>query len=555
VAIPRQPGELPAPELASALTTILRVVLVSMPLLLLFLIVQPEYSRRWVAIVGAMCALAGVTFLLHRLGSTRLAALVQVLGLWIVMTTSALTAGGTAGLALWFFAVLVLITGLFFGSRAGAVATAVAVLTALVILLIELGGWLPWPPLPYTPTARWISLVLVLAFMSGLQWFATRTIARALERSRQQATEHQRTEESLRRAMERAEALVHSIDGIVWEADATTFVFTFVSPQAERLLGYPCSRWLSEPGFWKDHIHAEDREHAVAYCLACTAQMRAHDFEYRMIAADGGEVWLRDLVSVEAEAGRPKTLRGIMVDVTERKRAEHALRTSESQLRALSARLESAREEEGRRIAREIHDELGGTLTALKWSLDSVVKSLSEPVHPWNSTQVHKTVPAMLDLVESTMTTVRRIAADLRPAVLDDLGVIAAIEWQVRQFESRTGIECGFYSEAGAPELDRERGTAVFRILQEIMTNVLRHAHATYVSVAIRREGETFVLEVRDNGRGIAADALASPQSLGLLGMRERALLAGGEVQIQGAAGGGTTVLVTIPLQETVAAG
>jgi two-component system, NarL family, sensor histidine kinase UhpB len=554
VAIPSQPGELEGTELASALTTILRVALVSMPLLLLLLFVQPEYSWRWITIVAAMYALAGVTFSLHRLGFTRGAALIHVVGLWCVITISALTAGGTGSLALWFFGVFVLITGLFFGPRAGFAATAVAIVTALILLLLELRGSLPWAALPYTAGARWISLVIVLAFMSGLQWFATHTIATALERSRQQAAEHRRTEESLRRAMERAETLVHSIDGIVWEADASTFVFTFVSPQAERLLGYPCSRWLSEPGFWKDHIHPDDRDHALAYCLACTAQMRAHDFEYRMIAVDGREIWLRDLVSVEAENGRPKTLRGIMVDVTKRKRAEQAVRASENQLRALSARLESAREEEGRRIGREIHDELGGTLAALKWDLDSVVKNLTEPVEPRKWVQVRTMIPAMLDLIEDTMTAVRRIAADLRPPVLDDLGVVAAIEWQVRQFESRTGIDCGFDSATGAPELDRERGTAVFRILQEILTNVLRHAHATYVTVKIRGEVQMFVLEVRDNGRGIAAGALASPGSLGLLGMRERALLAGGEVRIQGAAGGGTTVLVTIPVQERAVA-
>ena len=241
-------------------------------------------------------------------------------------------------------------------------------------------------------------------------------------------------------------------------------------------------------------------------------------------------------------------------DVTERRRAEDAVRASEARLRALSARLESAREEEGRRIAREIHDELGGTLTTLKWNLDSLAKNLSQPVNDSETERIRKSVPGMVDLVDSTITTVRRIASDLRPAVLDELGAVAAIEWQVRRFESRTGIRCTWDADADAPDLDRDRATAAFRILQEILTNVLRHARASHVTVGIRKQSGTFVLEVSDNGRGIEQDELTAARSLGLLGMRERALLVGGDVRIQGVAGRGTTVVVTIPLPELVAA-
>jgi signal transduction histidine kinase len=160
----------------------------------------------------------------------------------------------------------------------------------------------------------------------------------------------------------------------------------------------------------------------------------------------------------------------------------------------------------------------------------------------------------MVDLVESTMMTVRRIASDLRPSVLDELGVVAAIEWQVRRFETSTGIPCTFEADPDAPELDRDRATAVFRILQEILTNVLRHAKASQVHVAIGQMGGNFILDVRDDGRGIAQDEMVAARSLGLLGMRERALLVGGEVKIQGVPGRGTSVVVTIPLREAVAA-
>jgi PAS domain S-box-containing protein len=132
-------------------------------------------------------------------------------------------------------------------------------------------------------------------------------------------------EERVRERSVRFRDLVNSVEGIVWEADATTFQFSFVSDQAERILGYPVERWLSEPTFWKDHLHPDDRDWAVRFCAQATAENRGHDFEYRMIAADGRVVWLRDLVTVVVEGGRATQLRGVMVDITDRKHAEAAL--------------------------------------------------------------------------------------------------------------------------------------------------------------------------------------------------------------------------------------
>lgn len=149
-------------------------------------------------------------------------------------------------------------------------------------------------------------------------------------------TERKRAEESLRRNQEHLSTLINSVDGIVWEADAQTLRFTFVSPRAERLLGYPLSRWTEESSFWRDHIHPDDRDQAVAYCQQCTMQSRDHEFEYRMLAADGRAVWLRDIVTVVTEGSRPTKLRGIMVDITERKEAEQRLRESEQRFRRIA---------------------------------------------------------------------------------------------------------------------------------------------------------------------------------------------------------------------------
>jgi|GEM_PF-3405274 len=150
-------------------------------------------------------------------------------------------------------------------------------------------------------------------------------------------TEQKRFEAALDRSRRQYEQMVNSLDGIVWEADAETFQFSFVSKQAERILGYPAERWLKEPGFWRDHIHPEDRDWALAFCMKATREMQDHRFEYRMIAADGRFVWLQDLVTVIVEQGRPMVLRGVMVDVTRRKEAEEALRLSEERYERAAA--------------------------------------------------------------------------------------------------------------------------------------------------------------------------------------------------------------------------
>jgi PAS domain S-box-containing protein len=266
-------------------------------------------------------------------------------------------------------------------------------------------------------------------------------------------------------------------------------------------------------------------------------EKRVRDFEAKIRLKNGEErVLLLSVETIELD-GQPCLLH-VANDVTQRNRAEEALR-------ALSAKLRSAREEEGTRIAREIHDELGGALTGLKWDLERINTLLKATT---NFSDVHTRIDSMTTTIEATINTVRRIASELRPGVLDDLGLVAAIEWQVQQFQERTGLKCHWTSTANEVELDREKATAVFRIFQEILTNVLRHAQATNLYVKLSRTKHHFELEVKDDGRGITKSQRMNSRSLGLLGMKERALLVGGEVRISGKEGQGTTVLVRVPL-------
>jgi PAS domain S-box-containing protein len=265
------------------------------------------------------------------------------------------------------------------------------------------------------------------------------------------------------------------------------------------------------------------------------------NLEVRFISKTGREVIANTSAVMFDLDGEPCYL-WVANDITERKHAEEALR-------ALSARIRSTREEEGTRIAREIHDELGGILTGLKWDLEKIDNSL-KTCRDEDLPEIRKRISSMTTLIETTINTVRRIASELRPGVLDDLGLVAAIEWQVEQFQLRSGLKCHLTNNASEVELSRERATAVFRILQEILTNILRHARAGNLYVKLKRSKQSFELEVKDDGVGITESQRMNSQSLGLLGMKERALLVGGEVRITGKEGGGTTVVVRVPLGE-----
>jgi signal transduction histidine kinase len=238
----------------------------------------------------------------------------------------------------------------------------------------------------------------------------------------------------------------------------------------------------------------------------------------------------------------PEILRSKVAVFVELHRKNERLRESEDKLRRLAAHLISVREEERAHIAREIHDELGQVLTGLKMEVTWLAKRLKE------KPLIEKT-DSMCKLIDSSVQTVRKIATGLRPEVLDEMGLVAAVAWQAKEFQKRTGIRCRTKLPPESAKLDLDISTTMFRIFQEILTNVARHSRATRVDIDLTLTGENLALEVLDNGIGIPAADLDGRKSLGLLGMHERALLFGGEVTISGTPGQGTRVAVSIPIR------
>ncbi len=265
------------------------------------------------------------------------------------------------------------------------------------------------------------------------------------------------------------------------------------------------------------------------------------DYEFAGQLRDG-RIQTTSISAEVIQVGGEACLLSVATDVTERKEAEEKARRSRAELRALAARLLLVREEERTRIAREIHDELGQALTGLKLDLAWLKQRVDDrgELSAW--------VQSIVERIDGTIDSVRRIATDLRPSILDHLGLVAAIEWQAQEFERRTGVKASVRVSRPEVAIDDVRATAVFRMLQETLTNVARHAGATRVDIDLTVGNVDLSLDVRDDGRGITPAEIAGGRSLGLVGLRERAIACGGMLEIQGTPGRGTQVSVRIPL-------
>jgi len=375
----------------------------------------------------------------------------------------------------------------------------------------------------------------------------TNELRAANEVLKKEITERKQAEERLMQSesqLAEAQRLAH-VGSFDWDLRSNTVTW---SDELYRIFGLKRGE-IEVAGDAMTFIHPEDREFVLSTVKSSVKNKEPYSFYYRVLRPDGDERIVQSRGHIMSdEHGEPIRVFGATQDMTELKRAEEKLKATSEQLRALSASLQSAREEEGIRIAREIHDELGSALSSLRWDLEGVEKIFAESGDPSQVLALQTKIAAMLGLTDTTINTVRRIASELRPSVLDDLGLVVAIKWQAQQFQDRTGIIVHCDCPVGDVDLNQEQSTAVFRIFQETLRNILRHAQATRVDVTMVDEAGSLVLTIRDNGRGIKEGERSGPLSIGLLGMRERAHLIGAEIDIAGVEGKGTSVTLRLPM-------
>jgi two-component system sensor histidine kinase UhpB len=361
------------------------------------------------------------------------------------------------------------------------------------------------------------------------------------------AGERERFAQTLLESQERLQMVANATNDVVWDWNLKTNALWW-NQNYFSLFGYRPEDMRDNLSDWSDRVHPEEKDRILAgieEVLSSGANVWSD--EYRYLRADGTTAYIFDRGFVLRDAaGQAYRMVGSMQDITHRKETEEQILHSQAELRRLTAYVESAREEERTRIAREIHDELGQAMTALKMDVSWLErKAIADP-----STLTEKT-QEMIQLIDETIRTIRRIATELRPGVLDNLGIQAAIEWQAQEFEHHTGIHCTLSFEPSAITLDDLRSTALFRILQETLTNVARHAHATAVHIALEEDHGDVSLQVRDNGKGISSEDLAILNSFGIIGIRERVSHLGGRVNFSGTPGKGTIVRVTLPLERS----
>ncbi len=314
---------------------------------------------------------------------------------------------------------------------------------------------------------------------------------------------------------------------------------------AERIFGCPAADAVGGPldRFIPERFRAAHRGHIRRFGeTGETTRMMGARIPLLGLRAGGEEFPIDASISqARIDGGRLYTV--ILRDITERKRAEDALERSYRELRELSAVMHEVREAERLRIARELHDELAQWLTAIKMDISWLSARL-----PRDQAQLVDKAERMKSLVDTTVAAVRRIAADLRPVMLDDLGLVAALESLLHDLSQRTGVVVSFEADEARLDFGEPLSSALYRIAQEALTNVARHAQATEVSIGIRIDGDRLVLTVRDNGRGFDVEAVTRGRSYGVLGIRERARTLGGSARFERLAGGGTLVEVVIPV-------
>lgn len=352
-------------------------------------------------------------------------------------------------------------------------------------------------------------------------------------------TERRRAEEALRDSEQRFRTVVDQAADAIVIANASGG-YDHCNAAACALFGYSRDEFLSLP---MAAVVVSEQQPDVAIAAEHIERGRTQTSLWRFRRKNGTTF----IGEVHANRLPDDRLIGVIRDVTERQRAEEQLREYAVSLRALTERLERVRDEEATRIARELHDELGQQLTGLRIDLGWLSRRLPESGAGAATDPAQRRIGEMIRHIDQTIHTVRRISTDLRPAILDDLGLCAAVEWQAEEFARRTALQCSARVPPDEVSIGRASAAAMFRILREALTNVVRHAGAGRVDIVLEQTGTAVRLRISDDGRGLPPAAIGS-RSLGLLGMRERAEAHGGSVTFDRPPQGGTTVIVELPI-------
>jgi len=347
----------------------------------------------------------------------------------------------------------------------------------------------------------------------------------------------------------RFHAIVSNMPGLVYQFQRKydgDISFPYLSSGCHALLGVTPNQLRANPALFAELILPEDQSSYIDSMMASARTLSAWNWE--------GRIWIekwKDTKWINLRA-TPRAIDpavehqgvawdGVMTNITQSRLEKHEIRSSRAQLAELSAHIEQVKEQERTRIAREIHDDLGGNLTAIKMAMALLIRRLPD------APELREKAHYVEALADRSIESAHRIAADLRPSVLD-FGIVAALEWHAKEFEKQAGIPCKFSSNREEIQLDSDHATALFRIFQEALTNIAKHAHASHVTVKLALSKRCVHLEIADNGKGIGAADQVKPKSFGIRGMVERANALGGKIHISPITAGGSLVSIKIPL-------
>ncbi|GEM_PF-3492735 len=338
--------------------------------------------------------------------------------------------------------------------------------------------------------------------------------------------------------------VMKATNDIIWDLDIATGNILWNNNFFIQL-GYAQSEHLYDIDFWANALCPDDRatiEHSLNEALEQGVDQWAAEYRFKKYDGTYISVYDRGYV-VKDENGKPQRMIGSMMDITRLKIVEEELALSYKEIRELSEHVIYVREENKKKIAREMHDELGQQITVMKIQV-AWLNSKLQPVDD----DIRQRLQNLDEILNDSLKSIRRISAELRPSLLDDLGLIAALEWHLKEVGLKLGVQVKFVAKLNEPDLAENSKTALFRIVQESLTNIARHAKATNVSVKLIDKQNTLILTIKDDGVGINLQELKHTKTMGIVGMRERAVMIGGVFSVESSLGKGTVITVTVPL-------